>query len=113
MQQDKTHPIEHIEATVVWAGPAERPREVTVRLPPGSTLAQAAQASGLLADSTGPIDLGVYNRVQTADTLLRQGDRVELYRPLQIDPKTARRIRAQVRQRRSQINPETAKSPKV
>lgn len=113
MQQGKKHPIEHIEATVVWAGPAERAREVNVRLPPGSTLAQAAQASGLLADSTGPVDLGVYNRIQTADTLLRHGDRIELYRPLQIDPKAARRIRAQVRQRRSQINQNTPKRTKV
>lgn len=38
--------------------------------------------------------LGIFGRICAHDTPLRAGDRVELYRPLQADPKTARRQRA-------------------
>ena len=36
---------------------------------------------------------GIWGRVQPLDTLLRDRDRVELYRPLLVDPKEARRLR--------------------
>ncbi len=41
--------------------------------------------------------LGVFGRSCADDTVLRAGDRVEIYRPLQIDPKEARRRRARGR----------------
>jgi putative ubiquitin-RnfH superfamily antitoxin RatB of RatAB toxin-antitoxin module len=44
--------------------------------------------------------VGIWNRNAKLDTVVRDGDRVEMYRPLVVDPKEARRIRAQVRQRR-------------
>jgi putative ubiquitin-RnfH superfamily antitoxin RatB of RatAB toxin-antitoxin module len=66
-------------------------------LPEGSTLWQAVQASGLLArhpelTSAAPAT-GIWGRRQPADAMLRDRDRVELYRPLKVDPKEARRQR--------------------
>lgn len=68
----------------------------SLELPQGSTLWQAVQASGLLQRypelAQEPI-LGIWGRKQAADTRLRDRDRVELYRPLKVDPKEARRQR--------------------
>jgi putative ubiquitin-RnfH superfamily antitoxin RatB of RatAB toxin-antitoxin module len=41
-----------------------------------------------------PSRLGIFSRRVTADDLLHDGDRVEIYRPLTLDPKDARRRRA-------------------
>ncbi len=67
-------------------------------LPAGATLRQAVDASALLQRHPG-IDLdaqklGVFGKVKPADAPLRDGDRVEVYRPLQADPKETRRRRA-------------------
>jgi putative ubiquitin-RnfH superfamily antitoxin RatB of RatAB toxin-antitoxin module len=95
---------ETLSATVVYAMP-ERQLVLPVLVPAGSTLRDAVVASGLLTQEpsldAGRLDLGVFNRPRPADTLLRAGDRVEVYRPLTIDPKEARRVRAEVRRRRA------------
>jgi putative ubiquitin-RnfH superfamily antitoxin RatB of RatAB toxin-antitoxin module len=65
-------------------------------LPAGSTAADALRASGLAARhglDAASIELGVWSRVCPPDTVLRDRDRVELYRPLTVDPKEARRLR--------------------
>lgn len=65
-------------------------------LPAGSTLGQALAASGLLQRHgllADEVKAGVWSRVKPLDTVLREGDRVELYRPLTVDPKEARRLR--------------------
>lgn len=75
------------------------PRQVltlALELPPGSTVADALRASGWpQAHELGPDGLrcGVWGRVQPLDQMLRDGDRIELYRPLTVDPKEARRLR--------------------
>jgi hypothetical protein len=40
-----------------------------------------------------PWKVGVWGQLRTLDHVLRDRDRVEIYRPLQIDPKDARRLR--------------------
>ncbi len=70
-------------------------------LPAGTTLRQAVEASGLLQQCP-QIDietakLGIFGKLRPADTVARDGDRVEVYRPLQADPKETRRRRAQHR----------------
>lgn len=89
-----------IAVTVVWATPAAV-HEIAVRVPAGSTLRDAVRASGLLAQVTLPLDLGVFNRPRPADSPARAGDRIEIYRPLTVDPKEARRVRADVKRRRA------------
>ena len=78
---------------------------VEVRLPSGSTLRDAVLASGLHAAEPAldpdRLDLGVYGKARAADAPLQDGDRVEIYRQLTVDPKEARRIRAKVRRRRA------------
>lgn len=69
-----------------------------LRLEAGATIQHALDASGLAADMPG-IDLaalavGIYGKKKTPDTVLREHDRVEVYRPLVADPKNARRRKA-------------------
>lgn len=66
-------------------------------LPQGTTLQQAIQQSGVL-QLAPEIDLsvsrvGIHGKLKTLDTVLREHDRVEIYRPLVADPKDARRKR--------------------
>lgn len=76
---------------VVWVDAQTQVQERTVALQPGATLQAALQACDLmLGDSQA---CGVWGRVQTLDHVLRAGDRVELYQPLKVDPKVARRER--------------------
>ncbi|HXF09080.1 MAG TPA: RnfH family protein [Candidatus Acidoferrales bacterium] len=87
-----------IAVTVVHAGP-ERVWRVVVELPVGACVMDAVRASGL-AELLGEaylsaMPVGVFGEVCTPETALRAGDRVEIYRPLPVDPKQARRQRAE------------------
>jgi putative ubiquitin-RnfH superfamily antitoxin RatB of RatAB toxin-antitoxin module len=67
-------------------------------VPEGTTAEQAVQKSGVLAKFP-EIDLtqnklGIFGKLVKADTVLREKDRVEIYRPLIADPKEVRRQRA-------------------
>jgi putative ubiquitin-RnfH superfamily antitoxin RatB of RatAB toxin-antitoxin module len=80
---------------VVYALPRKQER-VWLDLPPDSTVLDAVQASGLL-QRLPQLEfgrLGVWGRPVTAETRLRDRDRVEIYRPLIADPKEVRRERA-------------------
>jgi putative ubiquitin-RnfH superfamily antitoxin RatB of RatAB toxin-antitoxin module len=64
----------------------------------GTTIAEAIAASGVLVRFP-EIDLarnklGLFGKLKPADTVLRDGDRIEIYRPLQADPMESRRRRA-------------------
>jgi putative ubiquitin-RnfH superfamily antitoxin RatB of RatAB toxin-antitoxin module len=88
---------EQLKIEVCYALP-EKQELVTVRLPEGATLQQALESSGLL-EKYPEIDLkknkfGIYAKLSKADTLLRDRDRVEIYRPLIADPKEVRKQRA-------------------
>ncbi len=64
-----------------------------------ATVRDAILASGLLEVcpqlELHRLRVGVWNRIASLDTRLRDADRVEVYRPLQVDPKAARRERAE------------------
>jgi len=82
---------------VVYALP-ETQDAVTLRLAPGATLRDAVVRSGLL-ERHPEIDLavqklGVFGAPAAPDRPLADGDRVEIYRALVMDPKEARRRRA-------------------
>ncbi len=88
---------EMIKVEVCYALPAKQ-ELVGVTLPEGATLAQALEASGLL-QKYPEIDLkknkfGIYAKLSKPDTVLRDRDRVEIYRPLIADPKEVRKQRA-------------------
>jgi len=70
--------------------------QVSLQLPPGSSVSDALSASGLLqrhALTGGELRVGVWGRMQDTSVPLRDRDRVEIYRPLTVDPKEARRLR--------------------
>lgn len=73
---------------VVRALPAKA-SVVTVQLDEGATVAEAIAASGLTGTA-----FGIFGKSVPAGHRLRDGDRVEIYRPLKMDPKEARRRRA-------------------
>jgi uncharacterized protein len=77
------------------AGPGET-ELVPLALEPGATLADALLASGLLARhglSLDSVRAGIWGKVRDPATVLRERDRVEIYRALKVDPKEARRQR--------------------
>jgi uncharacterized protein len=82
---------------VVCATPAEQVL-IALEVPSGTTAGEAVERSGILRRfpdlDRARLELGVFGRVAPATTVLGDGDRVEIYRPLEADPKQARRRRA-------------------
>ncbi len=104
MASDDTTP--RLTVSVAYSPRAGEVDEVSLQLEPGATVADALRASGLqarypaLALETLPV--GIWGVFCERDARLRDRDRVELYRPLRVDPMEARRRRqrAQVKARR-------------
>lgn len=89
---------DEISVEVVYALP-EQACVVALKVKPGTTIRQAIELSGLL-QKFPEIDLdrnqtGIYSRLKEPGTVLQDGDRVEIYRALKVDPKEARRRRAE------------------
>ena len=77
---------------------ADRQHQVGLRLPAGATVEQAVAASGLsqrFAEIGPASKCAVFSRAVESNFVLREGDRVEILRPLLIDPKDNRRKTAQ------------------
>ena len=81
-----------VTVEVVFAA-SERQELKRLELPAGSTVVDAVSASGLAEAGAAP-RFGIYGKVVPAGTVVRDGDRVEIYRPLRADPKELRRLRA-------------------
>jgi len=92
-----------IRIEVAYAEP-QRAIVKTYRLDSGARVADALHLAALDPDFLG-VDLvnspfGIYGKLARADQALRDGDRIEIYRPLAADPKLARRARAQQARRK-------------
>jgi putative ubiquitin-RnfH superfamily antitoxin RatB of RatAB toxin-antitoxin module len=89
-----------IRVLVALAFPG-RQEVLELEMPEGSTAGDAILAAKLgerfPGIDAGTLEVGVWSRVASAATVLREGDRVELYRALKADPKDARRARARLR----------------
>ncbi|MBT3457617.1 MAG: RnfH family protein [Thiotrichales bacterium] len=77
---------------------AEKQSLISIEVEKGTTLKEAVEASGIL-DTFEEIDLskdrvGIFSKFATLETVLREKDRVEIYRPLIADPKQVRKERA-------------------
>lgn len=96
-----------LEVTIVLAEPA-RQRVVALQVPAGTTAWQAVSRSGLLEGRDDLEDsrlaVAVWGRQVARERRLAEGDRVEILRPLQQDPKDRRRRLA----RRGNTRPERA-----
>ena len=88
-----------IRVEVVLAMPA-RQELVALDVAVGTTLAEAIAQSGVTERFEGfELDLGkvgIFGQKAEPEQVLREGDRVEIYRPLVADPKEVRRQRALV-----------------
>jgi putative ubiquitin-RnfH superfamily antitoxin RatB of RatAB toxin-antitoxin module len=89
---------ELITVEVAYALP-HRQALISLAIPPGTTAIEAARQSGIagrfddvnLDDAT----LGVFGQIVAHGQVLREGDRVEIYRALTADPKVVRKARAE------------------
>jgi putative ubiquitin-RnfH superfamily antitoxin RatB of RatAB toxin-antitoxin module len=84
-----------MKVEVVYAEP-EGARVVILELPSGAAVRDAVLASGFGVESEA---VGIFGKRVALDHPLADGDRVEIYRPLAMDPKEARRRRARARKR--------------
>ena len=83
-----------IEVEVVYAL-AERQVLLAITIPAGATAGDAVEQSGIARQfpeqDLSACQLGIWGRLVESDQSLDDGDRVEIYRPLEIDPREARR----------------------
>jgi uncharacterized protein len=90
--------MDDITVTVAYAT-MQKQLELQVNVPAHANIAIAIKRSGILAEFPElvfeELVVGVNSKVMALDTALSANDRVEIYRPLLIDPKEARRKRAQ------------------
>ncbi len=83
-----------VRVEVVFATP-ERQQLMSLSLEPGSTVSDAILKSRMSehfpAQDLSAFEVGIWGRVVARDQVLADGDRVEIYRPLEIEPREARR----------------------
>lgn len=86
-----------LQVTVVFALAPRQVRECVLDLPEGTTVREALQRSAVLQGCDAALldhcETGVWGRKCSLKQVLRANDRVEVYRPLRVDPKEARRQR--------------------
>jgi putative ubiquitin-RnfH superfamily antitoxin RatB of RatAB toxin-antitoxin module len=93
---------ETIRVELIHALP-DRQELLVLTLPAGTSAAEALRRSGLLQqfqEQAAAPSLAVFGRLVQAGTVLQDGDRLELLRPLLADPKQRRRERAGIERRR-------------
>ncbi len=94
----------HVEVSYALA---DKQAILALYVPEGTTALEAAQQSGI-TQKFEDIDLenaklGIFAKVVSPKQVLREGDRVEIYRPLIADPKEVRKARAaRVKERKAQ-----------
>jgi hypothetical protein len=86
-----------IKIEIAYATPTSQ-HLIALEIEQPSTIAQAIQQSGLLTlypeINLAQQKVGIFSQFCTLDDYVKAGDRIEIYRPLLIDPKEARRARA-------------------
>jgi len=98
---------EMISVEVAYALPTKQ-RIERVEVPEGSTALEAVKVSGIDRhfedlNLAGDLALGIFGKAVSEKQVLQPGDRVEIYRPLLIDPKEVRKRRAEeAKQRRAE-----------
>jgi len=89
------------ERAIVEVAFATRQRQelIEVGYEAGDSVADVISRSGIASRfrnvDMGGLDVGIWGRIVSRDTPVAAGDRVEIYRPLDMDPREARRRRAE------------------
>ncbi len=90
---------EMLSVCVVYSPQARTVHEYPMNVPSGTTVLDALERSGLeevlAIAASHPDCVGVWGRKVSPGQALRDGDRIEIYRSLRVDPKVARRERFQ------------------
>lgn len=77
---------------------AEKQVEIPLRVEANCSIAMAIRRSGILKEfpeiDFANIQCGIFSQKAKLDDIPNENDRIEIYRPLSLDPKTARRLRA-------------------
>lgn len=86
-----------VDVELVYIPLDQNPIQMRLTLAEGATVADVLHESGLLLRNPEIKDLsvGIFGRLVSLNKVVKSGDRVEIYRPLLIDPKEKRRQRAQ------------------
>lgn len=84
-----------VQLVRAWPGRCET---TEVEVPEGTCVGDALRATGWRCEPPF-VGMAIFGQLCDASTRLHEGDRVELLRPLQLDPKEARRRRAEARKR--------------
>lgn len=104
-----------INIEVAYATP-EKQTLMAVQVEEGATVGEAILSCGIIEThpeiNLGVNKVGVWNRTTKLETVLREGDRVEIYRPLIADPKEARRRRAEKAKEEGRADKVTGGRPK-
>jgi uncharacterized protein len=89
-----------VQVELVYCAGPHQLQQVPLHLTLGSTVGDALAASGLGLEARQPassvadgLHVGVWGKAREPSHVLREGDRVEVYRRLLVDPKEARRLR--------------------
>jgi putative ubiquitin-RnfH superfamily antitoxin RatB of RatAB toxin-antitoxin module len=86
-----------LQVTVAYSPVPRQVREWTVDMPSGSSVRQALVQCGVLTEFSdvelGSLNVGIWGKRYSLAHKLKENDRVEIYRPLRVDPKVARRER--------------------
>lgn len=94
-----------LRVTVVYSPEPRRVHEEALEVAPGATVMDALRASEMPTRfpelATANLSLGIWGQKTGPDQLVQHGDRVEIYRPLRVDPKEARRARFEAQGARS------------
>lgn len=89
-----------LRVEVAYALPAEQVLLV-VNVEGGATVGEAIERSGIASRfpeiSSAPALVGIFGKRTTLDARVRDGDRIEVYRPLTADPKEVRRAKGKLR----------------
>ncbi|GLS91258.1 UPF0125 protein [Psychromonas marina] len=86
-----------IEIEVVYGLPHKQVL-LSLPVPKGSTIEESIKLSGIIGHFPeiipGEATVGIFSRPEKLDTIVKAGDRIEIYRPLTADPKEMRKLRA-------------------
>jgi len=88
-----------VKIELIYVAKDKTTLQLKMDLKPGATIATALSESGIydLHPETKNMAVGIYAQQVPLDTVLKDGDRIEIYRPLSLDPKENRRQRARGR----------------
>lgn len=88
-----------VKVELVYLGKDSTSFYLEMSLPVGTTVGAALSQSKIYDThpEVSSLAVGIYSKIVSKDTVLREGDRMEIYRPLLLDPKEKRRQIAKVK----------------